>query len=164
MGKDEVTVTDSALTHFRADASPSADDLAVFAPRARPVFRVRVSRAEETPRWLPYVMTRLQELMTLAYEPDDEVPAPHPEAIQRALHELIRFMRFDTPTPSVVPTFDGGVQFVWHKGGWDIEVEVGPKETLLWAQRRDGSDSWHGSLDERLEEARVVLTEIATPA
>jgi hypothetical protein len=109
-------------------------------------------------------MDRLQELLGLAYEPEDETPSPHPEAVQRALPELVRFMRPDTPTPSVVPTFDGGVQFVWHKSGWDIEVEVGPKETLLWAQRRDGSASWHGSLDEHIDEMRSLLGDIAPTA
>jgi hypothetical protein len=109
-------------------------------------------------------MGRLRELLQLAYGPDEGLSSPHPEAIQRALPELIRFMRVDTPTPSVVPTFDGGVQFVWHKGGWDVEVEVGPKETLLWAQRRDGSVSWHGSLDDRVDDARAVMSEITTLA
>ncbi len=164
MGQNEVTITDSALMHFRPESSPSADDLAVFAPRRGPTVKVKVRRAEETPRWLPYVMTRLSELLHLAYELDDDVPPPHPETIQRALPELVRFMRSDTPTPSVVPTFDGAVQFVWHKGGWDIEVEVGPKETLLWAQRRDGDASWHGSLDEHLDDIRTLLSSLAAPA
>lgn len=159
-----MTITDSPLTQFLPDPSPSADALAVFAPRAGLVMRVRIQGAEETPRWLSYVMTRLQALLALAYEPDDEVPTPHLEAIHRALPELSRFMRADTPTPSVVPTVDGGVQFVWHKRGWDLEIEVGPKETLLWAQRRDGSTTVHGSLDERLVDARNVLAEMATPS
>ena len=164
MGKDDVTITDNALTRFQPDEPPTADDLAAFASPRQRVMRVTVRRADETPKWLPYVMSRLQELLVLAYEPDDETPSPHPEAVQRALSELVRFMSRETPTPSVVPTFDGGVQFVWHKAGWDVEVEVGPKETLLWAQRRDGSVSWHGSLDEHIEDARTLLAEIGVPA
>jgi hypothetical protein len=158
-----MTVTDSALTSFRPESSPGADDLSAFAPRRRASAKIRIARAAEAPRWLPYVMGRLEELHRLVYEPDDEVPTPHPESIQRALSELVRFMRWDTSTPSVVPTFDGGVQFVWHKGGWDVEVEVGPKETLVWAQRRDGGDSWDGSLDERVDDIRSLLSQLTNP-
>jgi len=159
-----MTVTGSALDAFRPATSPSASDLAAFTPRRGPTVKVLVRHADETPHWLPYVMGRLRQLLQLTYDQDEGVPPPHPESIQRALSELIRFMRVDTPTPSVVPTFDGGVQFVWHKGGWDVEVEVGPKETLLWAQRRDGIASWHGSLDERLDDARSVMAEITVLA
>lgn len=159
-----MTITDSVLTIFRPAPSPAADDLAAFTPRRGPTFRVLVHHADETPQWLPYVMGRLRELLQLTFDQDEGAPPLHPEAIQRALLELIRFMRVDTPTPSVVPTFDGGVQFVWHKSGWDVEVEVGPKETLLWAQRRDGAASWHGSLDERVEDARAVMSEITVQA
>jgi hypothetical protein len=164
MGENEVSITDSALLHLQLECSPSADDLAAFTPRRGPTLRVRLRVAEKAPRWLPYVVTRLGELAHLAYEPDDDVSSPHPEAVKRALPELVRFMGSDTPTPSVVPTFDGAVQFVWHKGGWDIEVEVGPKETLFWAQRRDGTTAWHGSLDEHLDTIRAVLSNLESPA
>jgi hypothetical protein len=158
-----VTVTDSALNSFRPESSPSADDLSAFVPRRRAAAKVRIPRGSEAPRWLPYVMERLEALHRLVYEPDDEVPTPYPESIQRALPELARFMRTDTPTPTVVPTFDGGVQFVWHKGGWDVEVEVGPKETLVWAQRRDGDESWDGSLDERVDDVRSLMARLTNP-
>lgn len=158
-----MTSTDSALTNFRPATSPGADDLSAFAYRRRRIVTVRATRAE-TPRWLHYVMARLRELQRLIYEPDDETPSPQPEALERALPEIARFMGSDTPTPSVVPTYDGGVQFVWHRGGWDLEVEVGPKETLVWAQRRDGSSSWHGSLDDQLESIRNLLAQLTTGA
>lgn len=157
-----MTITDSALTTFRPESSPSADDLSAFAPR-RAAAKVRIAHAHEAPRWLPYVMGRLEELRHLLYEPDNEVPTPYPESIQRALPELVRFMRSDTPTPTVVPTFDGAVQFVWHKGGWDVEVEVGPKETLVWAKNRDGEESWDGSLDDCVDAVRSLLARLASP-
>jgi hypothetical protein len=164
VGKAEVTITDHTLTDFRPASSPSADDLAAFAPRRRMSVKVRVQRASETPRWLRYVIGRLRELQRLVDEPDDEVPTPYPEALERALPELVRFMQVDTPTPSVVPTYNGNVQFVWHKGGWDVEVEVGSKETLVWAQRRGGDASWDGSLDDHVGELRALMAELDTPA
>jgi hypothetical protein len=158
-----MTTTASALTGFRPDTSPRADDVSMFAARSHPTVKVRIQHAEETPRWLPYVIVRLRDLQRLLNEPAYEVPTPDPDALERALSELARFMRIDTPTPSVVPTYDGGVQFVWHKGGWDVEVEVGPKETLVWAQRRDGSVSWDGSLNNHIDEVRALLSELTIP-
>jgi hypothetical protein len=155
-----MTITDGALTRFRAANLPTVEDASVFEPQGRSTIKIRVLRSD-MPRWLPYIMSRLGELQVVE-EPDDEVPTPYPEALNRALPELIRFMRIDTPTPSVVPTYEGGVQFVWHKGGWDVEVEVGPKETLVWAQLRGGGDSWDGSLDDRVGELRNLLTQLAT--
>lgn len=33
----------------------------------------------------------------------------------------------DTPKPSIVPTVYGGVQFEWHRGGMDLEIEINPQ-------------------------------------
>lgn len=151
---------ESALTNFRPDWLRSANDASMF-PIRRAAVKVRISSAKETPRWLPYVVGRMGDLERLLYEPADEVPTPCRAALERALLELRRFMAIESPTPSVVPTFDGGVQFVWHKGGWDIEVEVGEKETMVWARRRDGGDSWGGSLDDRVGDVRKLLSELA---
>lgn len=90
-GQIEVTVTESALSSFRPQFSPGADDLAAFVPRKGPVVKVRVHSAADTPRWLVSVLDRLSELSRLADEPDPEAPLPYPEAVQRALPELVRF-------------------------------------------------------------------------
>lgn len=94
------------------------------------------------------------ELGRLAVAPEPDVQSPQPEAVRRALGEVVRFMGVDTPTPCVVPTLDGGVQFVWHKGGWDVEVEVevGPNDTISTDRSRPNDletepvGGWRGSV------------------
>jgi len=152
-----MTLVDTASTEVQNRIEPRADTLSAFAPRWRTV-TIRLNRSETLPRWMPYVIGRLTELQRSLVQPDDEIPTPDPAALERSLVELARIMEVDTPTPSVVPTFDGGVMFVWHKAGWDIEVDVGPKETSVWAQRRDGSVCWSGSLDEHVRDVTKVLT------
>ena len=39
---------------------------------------------------------------------------------------LIEVLDSRTPPPSVVPTWNGGVQVEWHRNGVDLEIEVSP--------------------------------------
>lgn len=39
---------------------------------------------------------------------------------------LLEVMDPDTPAPTVVPTAEGGIQFEWHSGGMDVEIELPP--------------------------------------
>ncbi len=88
-------------------------------------------------RWLPYVQARLSEMAEgVRTVGADESISPDPAALRRALPELTSLLDERTPAPSVVPTVDGGVQFVWHKAGWDIEIEVLATATLAWVRRR----------------------------
>lgn len=151
----------SALTDFRPTPFLRSDDLSGLGTSQGSTLLVSV-QSGRAPVWLPYVVLRLNELSRLHTEPADEVPIPHPGAIQRALPELSRFMRDDSPTPSVVPTSDGEVRFVWHKGGWDIEIDVGPVGTSAWAQRRAGSEALRGSLSDRLRDIQSVLQHMGT--
>jgi hypothetical protein len=64
------------------------------------------------------------------------------------------------PTPSVVPSEDGGVTFVWHKGGWDVEVEIDPTETTVWAYSRHTGETWFGELDTHRQALRQLLREM----
>ena len=45
-------------------------------------------------------------------------------AIRSMLMLLPKILANDTPTPNVVPTWDGGVQVEWHRNGVDLEIEV----------------------------------------
>lgn len=49
-----------------------------------------------------------------------------PRAVSAGLHVLLETMPPHLPPPAVVPTSTGGVQFEWHTGGIDLEVEIGP--------------------------------------
>lgn len=118
---------------------------------------VHFSRPSDVPQWLPYVSKRLAQIGFPHRTTDIGSATPRPSTVFRAFQEISRFMDRVTPTPSVVPTHDGAIMLVWHKGGWDIEVEIGSDESAVWADRRDGSDSWEGSLDECLPQLKLLL-------
>jgi hypothetical protein len=64
--------------------------------------------------------------------------------------------------PQLVPTREGGVQVEWHRGGWDVEIELSPyRRSWVDCERADGTDMWSGTLSDNLDPLRVVLKEIA---
>lgn len=138
MGKGPMTATLTGLDEpeqygSSARTGTSAFELVVPRPTI-----VRVAGGRGVPRWLPHVLQRLNDLEAALHEPADEARVlPDPQAVWRALRELGGILGDRIPTPSVVPTVDGGVQFAWHKAGWDVEVEVLANETVVWVRRRD---------------------------
>jgi hypothetical protein len=40
------------------------------------------------------------------------------------------------------------VLFVWHKAGWDLEVEVGTEDISVWGHERRTGETFYGGLDE----------------
>lgn len=160
MGAHQVTITDTAFGSFEP-ATPSSAGSSAFIHRPQRVIRVRVASEALTPSWLSYVLRRLNQLSDQPGPSDEtDAPRPDPAALTRALPVLLSVlgpMGVDAPAPSVVPTAEFGVQFVWHRAGWDVEVEVGPAQTLVWAQNRSVGTMWEGNLDERRSELGDVL-------
>jgi len=62
----------------------------------------------------------------------------------------------------VVPSEDGNVSFVWHKGGWDIEVEVAYQDAEIWADHASGAQSWSGSVWENGDQLRELLRDLGS--
>lgn len=48
-------------------------------------------------------------------------------AIAYMLETLLEVLDSQAPPPSVVPTWNGGVQVEWHRNGIDLEIEVAPE-------------------------------------
>jgi hypothetical protein len=115
---------------------------------------VEVSRSDS--RWQGYVSQRIEELRAAAdYVP--EFPRPSPFVVDRAWQLATSLLQPETPTPSVVPSADGNVVFVWHKARWDLEIEVGPEETTVWAHDRNTGTMFSGLLDDQLERVSHLL-------
>lgn len=97
-------------------------------------------------RWLPYVVRRLTQMR------DEQTPDrgcyPGPVVLSEALHVAATVFDAGTATPSVVPSEEGGVQFVWHRAGWDVELEVEPDGVCVWARNRRTEETWFGTLDD----------------
>lgn len=79
----------------------------------------------------------------------DGSPAPDDSTLGASLRVLHRLMACIASPPSVGATAEGGLQFEWHEGGWDIEVEVQPDgNTIAWGQEVDEPGSFYGPIDD----------------
>jgi hypothetical protein len=105
-----------------------------------------------------YVRDRLAQMYERsAYELQ---PYPGPWLIGSALTKAWSLVAPGVPTPSVVPSEEGNVSLVWHKNGWDVEVEFGEFGTDVWAVNRASQETWHGSLEDTEAELSELLRSI----
>lgn len=97
-------------------------------------------RLEMIPAWLPQVVDRINTLARMDVRPGVDAPAPPTEAAATAaLDAILHVMWFETPTPAVVPMYDGGLQLEWHAPGVDIELTVAPTgDRQVWIEAASG--------------------------
>jgi hypothetical protein len=119
-----------------------------------------LERLTSDSRWHKYVYRRIQELKN-GEDDFSELPQPASFVIDRAWQVATRVLHPNTPTPSVVPSEDGNVVFVWHKARWDLEIEVGPEEVTVWAHSRNTGEMFSGTLDEQAERLSGLLDFLA---
>ena len=98
-------------------------------------------------RWRRYVERRLGELSVGAHN-FAGLKVPSSQVVDLARRVAQDWFYADTPTPSVLPSEDGEVMFVWHKGGWDVEIIVGLQGAEVWAYERGSGEELSGSLEE----------------
>jgi hypothetical protein len=140
----------SAFSTFRKSRTSSPQTSS--ATQSRPTPDWMISRGAPPP-WLDYVGRRIRE--DLVGEPSGETPPLISSSVGiRAFSTAIRVLPYECPAPSVVPV-DGVVQFVWHRSGWDISIEVGPEDEYVYVRERDGDESWDGDLTSPLNEHRL---------
>jgi hypothetical protein len=99
-------------------------------------------------RWHWYVSRRLRELEAGEYDFTD-LQVPTSQVVQRARDVASSLFKPETPTPSVVPSGEGDVLYIWHKAGWDLEIDIGPEGTAVWARDRHAGRELYGSLEEQ---------------
>jgi hypothetical protein len=114
-------------------------------------------------RWGPYVRQRVDDIRSGKGREDWEGEWPSPVAALSAWNWAVDVLPDDAPTPSVVPGDDGTVMLVWHKGGWDIEVEVDRESyALLWMHdRKSDGGPCSVPLEEGRDRLRAVLSDLA---
>ena len=111
-------------------------------------------------RWHKYVSERMQELKD-GEDDFSELPRPTHLVVDRAWQVATLILQSNTPTPSVVPSDDGNVVFVWHKARWDLEIEVAPEEVTIWAHSRATGEMFSGTLGEQLQRVSRLLDFLA---
>lgn len=142
-------------------ASPGGDELSAgsSAGAIRFITPETVANGTRTlPEYAPgvmYVRTRLLQMRDRSHY--EVQPYPDESSIANAWSYAWNLVTPGCPTPSVVPSEDGNVSFVWHKGGWDIEVEVGWQDAEVWAEHAADSQSLRGSISETASQLRELL-------
>ncbi len=109
---------------------------------------------------MAYVYQRLNELGEGSYD-FTGLNIPSLLTIDRARSIAFETLGRNIPTPSVVPSEEGAVMFVWRKAGWDLEFEITESEANVWAHRRHDSSGWYGPLSERSVEFSDLLEELS---
>jgi hypothetical protein len=113
---------------------------------------IACTNEQATPRWSQYVSRRFNELS----DPHRDVPVSR-SVLRRAWGEVARLLPLNIATPSVVPSAAGGVELVWHKSGWDVELTFDPNESTAWAHSRSTGDEIFGRLDDTRSQVSRIL-------
>jgi hypothetical protein len=83
--------------------------------------------------------------------------------VESSLEWLMRLISEGVPTPSVVPTVDGGVQFEWHTQRYHVEISVDqPADFFLFIMDRDTGAVSEYSASSNLPDARAALSAALT--
>jgi hypothetical protein len=112
------------------------------------------STEQQASRWGNYVARRLNEMRNA---PSRRDVYPDENILRRAWRVATTTFEDDTMTPSVVPSSQGGLVFVWHKHGWDAELEIELGEVSVFAYNRRTRETWHGALDDLREQFLELL-------
>lgn len=111
-------------------------------------------------RWGGYVTRRIAEILVGAHD-FTGLKIPVDRTGRRAWELALKLFHPETPTPSVLPSEDGEILFVWHKAGWDIEISIGSEETEIWAHNRRSGQEFSGSVEEVSPEISKTLASLA---
>jgi hypothetical protein len=124
---------------------------------------VRIVPFSSPPRWLVTVAGRLADISRLTLDWDGYgAVAPTSQTIVSALDAVATFMPDFAAAPNTVPTAEGGVQFEWHGGGWDVEVEILPSgESCVYGARRDGDEMFDGDIGAVREDLVLAIKSIS---
>jgi hypothetical protein len=99
-------------------------------------------------RWNSYVARRLTAIQNGTND-FTGLKIPSLWVVDRAWAVARSYFKSSTPPPSVVPTEDGNILYIWRKSGWELHVEVSSEEATAWAYHRRSGHSWSGTLTDR---------------
>lgn len=124
-----------------------------------------VAGPKELPVWVAPVVSRLSDLLDLPPNWNGSASAPiEPRLAEVAVNEVLASVMPDEHAllPQVIPCVDGGLQLEWHRGGWDLEIQLTPMgEIWVDASEVNGDLDWEGEFSARREDLKLVLKSIA---
>lgn len=101
----------------------------------------------DTHRRLQEPLARISALMALGSDWDSYGGQPiRPSAALHAVQLLAAVLSNDVPSPSIVPTSDGGLQLEWHQEEADLEMAVTPDRSVEVFLQMPNEQTWEGPL------------------
>jgi hypothetical protein len=154
------TYTDSTVPHRTArlsDPSTSGIRLEADSLSSDPavVDAAGTRSLTEMAPWYDYILDRFRQMLV------EDAEHAGPSVLGRAWTNANSLFSANTPTPSVVPSEANGIAFVWHKRGWDVEIDTTPADTTVWAHRRADRTEWYGPLTDTRDRLLALLRDLA---
>jgi hypothetical protein len=92
--------------------------------------------------WLAQLADRFAQLSTLVPGWDGGTAPAIDRQTLGVTWDLLRSLSVLLPVqPSVVPTVAGGIALEWHRGGIDLEIEMGPDKDQAYVSYEDSGGS-----------------------
>ena len=83
-------------------------------------------------KWFSPALEAMLDLRSRSSAPAWESEKIRDSAMDAMLSVLANTLDSQTPPPTIVPTWDGGLQAEWHRNGVDLEIEVGPDRKAVY--------------------------------
>ncbi len=164
------------------DVSSAVSDVAIFtqlasgpsvSTEASQIYQAASNRAAFTPsqeedagvalRWLPFLEMRLEAMKALTTDNLDGLPVPPPKTLDQAIRFAYKYFPPTLPTPSVVPSPSGGVELIWFRFRWHLEIDFSDSGVIVWAHDMRGGELWRGSIADgsTVEKLEPLLKELS---
>ena len=114
------------------------------------------------PVWLTSVRQGFAKVTALEDNWDGEGASRiAPAMLERAMKALEQLLPRHASPPNIVPTHRAGIQFEWHRGGKDLEIELAPSgETTYYYYDAATQDEREGAAASDLSNVRKILEQI----
>lgn len=120
---------------------------------------VTSTSSSSIPRWFNYVRRRLEELGS-ADRGGDFGPRS-PDVIRRAWMFAWASLNPTTATPSVAPGEGGGIDFIWRRRGWHVELSIDDDGESLFAANESTGESLEGSFSQHQRWFTYLLRDLS---
>lgn len=165
-----------------SDVNSAVSDVAFFTQltsgssvrtKASQIYQVATNRAAFPPsqeedagvelRWLPFLEMRLEAMGKLTAADLDGLPVPPPKTLDQAIRFAYKYFPPTLPTPSVVPSPSGGVELIWFRFRWHLEIDFSDSSVIVWAHDMRGGELWRGSIADgsTVEKLEALLKELS---